>query len=339
MAAGDTLSARAAFSYQKTGAARPVFGVFWFDGLIAVDRDSNTVTAREVRLARVRLPRGTAEETAQCGQVIESGASSWESWGTLAELKAGLAATDKERASTEDLDNAPPRILFAYERAILVAYDGEPVLEDIEGSKLQRVANTPYAVVYEPGTRTYYLDGANLWYSASDPLGPWTETDRVPEAVRAIVPPDTSAEARVHGEAPEVLTATEPTELISTDGPPLYAPLVGDELLYVTNTESDVLRDVESQALFVLLAGRWYTAESPDGPWSFVRSDRLPASFREIPAGSAKGHLRVYVGGGFTTAGTTTVNNIAKYTPATSTWSALNTGTPGVNSIVYAWQS
>ena len=133
-----------------------------------------------------------------------------------------------------------------------------------------------------------------------------------------------------------VLTATEPTELISTDGPPRYAPLVGDELLYVTNTESDVVREVE-------LAGAVRAARRPlvhghsPGRAVVVRA-RRPAA-RELPGvppGSPKGHLRVYVGGGFTTAGTTTVNNIAKYTPATSTWSALNTGTPGVNSIVYA---
>jgi hypothetical protein len=294
---GDTLSGRAAFSFQKTGAASPVFGVFWFDGLIAVDRDSNTVTARELDLTRVRLPRSTAEESAECAQVIEAGAAQWDAWGTLAELKAGLAATDKERASVEDLDNTPPRILFAYERAILVVYDGEPLLEDLKDSKLRRVANTPYAVVLDPGTKTYYLNGANLWYSARDPLGPWSATSRVPDAVRAIVPPDTSAEAQVRGDPPAVLTAVEPTELISTDGPPLYAPLVADELLYVTNTESDVLRDVESQALYVLLAGRWYTADSPDGPWSFVRSDELPAGFRQIPAGSAKGYLLASVAG------------------------------------------
>ena len=293
----DTLGGRAAFSYQKTGAASPVFGVFWFEALLAVDRDSGIVRARRLDLTRVRLPRGTAAETAQCQQVIEAGAAGWDALGTLAGLKAALAATDKERASIEDLEHDPPRILFAYERAILVPYDGEPMLEDVEGSTLRRVANTPFAVVFEPVTKTYYLNGANLWYSASDPLGPWTETGRVPESVRTIVPPDTSAEAQVTGEAPEVLTATEPTELISTDGPPLWAPLAGAELLYVTNTESDVLREVETQALYVLLAGRWYTSDSPEGPWSFVPGDALPASFREIPAGSAKGYLRASVAG------------------------------------------
>src|SRR5207249_10347340 len=55
--------------------------------------------------------------------------------GSLDELKAGLAVTEKERASVADLDNTPPHIQFAYERAFLVLYDGPPVLEAIEGSE------------------------------------------------------------------------------------------------------------------------------------------------------------------------------------------------------------
>jgi hypothetical protein len=94
-----------------------------------------------------------------------------------------------------------------------------------------------------------------------------------------------------------VVTATEPTELISTDGAPRYAPLVGDDLLYVTNTESDVLREVSTQRIYVLLAGRWYWAKTISGPWTFVRGDQLPASFSRIPPDSPKGHLLASVAG------------------------------------------
>src|SRR5438093_1501435 len=82
--------------------------------------------------------------------------------------------------------------------------------------------------------RAYFLSGADLWYQAKDPLGPWHVILGPPDEVRAVVPPDTSAADRTVGPPPQVLTATEPTELIATDGPPAYAPLVDDELLYVT---------------------------------------------------------------------------------------------------------
>ncbi len=294
---GDVLTARAAFSLQKSTDADPTFGVLWFTERIAIDRDSSTVTTRSLDVTKVRLPGITAADASRYEKIVEAEAKQWDLSGSLEELQAGLAATERERASVADLSNAPPRIIFAFERAILVAYDGPPTLEPIEGSSLERVANTPYAVVFDPSSRDYTLNGANLWYTARNPLGPWTVLAGAPPAVRAIVPPDTAAAAQVQGPPPLVLTATDPTELISTDGPPRYAPLVGDELLYVTNTESDVVREVSSQALYVLLAGRWYRAGSPDGPWSFVRGDQLPASFRRVPPDSPKGNILASVAG------------------------------------------
>ena len=45
----------------------------------------------------------------------------------------------------------------------------------------------------------------------------------------------------------------------------------------------------------------------------------------------------LYVGGGFSSAGSTTVNNIAKWSPSSNTWSALNNGvTVGVSAVVNA---
>jgi len=294
---GDVLSCRAAFSLQRTTDAQPTFGVLWFTEHIEIDRDSSTVRRRDLDVLKVRLPGITPDEASRYESFIEAEAKGWDVSGSLEDLKAGLASTERERASVANLENAPPRILFVNERAILVVYDGPPALEPIEGSNLQRVANTPYAVAFDPGLRTYYLSGAAAWYRADDPLGPWTAIANPPAAVRAVVPPDTSSQDLVSGPPPRVITATEPTELISIDGKPQYAPLVGDELLYITNTESDVLRLVSTQALYVLLAGRWFRAPSPDGPWSFVRGDQLPAVFRQVPPDSPKGQILASVPG------------------------------------------
>jgi len=294
---GDLLSCRAAFSLERTTDAQPTFGVLWFTEHIEIDRDSSTVVGRDLDVLKVRLPGITAAEASRYEGFVEAEARGWDLSGSLEDLKAGLASTERERASVADLDNAPPRIRFVNERAILVLYDGPPVLEPIEGSDLQRVANTPYAVTFDPGLRSYYLSGANAWYRADDPLGPWTSIPNPPREVRAVVPPDTSVVDALSGAPPRVITATEPTELISIDGRPQYASLVGDELLYVTNTESDVLRLVSTQAIYVLLAGRWFRAPSPDGPWTFVRGDQLPTVFRRVPADSPKGEVLASVPG------------------------------------------
>jgi hypothetical protein len=294
---GDVLTGRAAFSLQKTKDANPAYGVLWYTEQIAIDRDSSTVAARSLDVTKVRLPGITPEDASRYETLVETQAAGWDLSGSLEELQAGLAAAELERASVAGLDNAPPRILFHDRRAILVVYDGAPALEPIQGSRLQRVANTPYAVVFDPRARDYYLNGANLWYRASDPLGPWTDIQDPPTPIREIVPPDTSSTDQYEGMPPEVLTATEPTELIATDGPPRYAPLVEDELLYLTNTESDVIFEVSTQRLYVLISGRWFRAPSAGGPWTFVRGDQLPASFKRVPLDSPKGNILASVAG------------------------------------------
>ena len=294
---GDLLSARAAFSLQRNANSEPVFGVLWFTERILIDRDSSTVNARNLDVTLVRLPGITAAEASQYERLVESEAQRWDLSASLEELQAGLAASEKERASVAGLDTLPPKIVFSYHRAILVAYDGPPMLEPIPGTALARVANTPYAVVFDSLTARYFLNGANVWYTAKDPAGPWTDIPAPPPEVADVVPPDTSAQDQLSGPPPLVLTATTPTELISIDGQPKYAPLVGDELLYVTNTECDVVREVSTQDLYVLLAGRWYRAKKPDGPWSFVSPDQLPESFGKVPPDSPKGNILASVAG------------------------------------------
>ena len=107
---------------------------------------------------------------------------------------------------------------------ILVVYDGEPMLEPIEGSRLERVANTPYAVIRDVANGSYYLNGANLVVSRRPGrCGPWTSDlassrrgSRGGSARHGVGGSD-------RGPPPEIVTTIEPAELISTDGPPNYA--------------------------------------------------------------------------------------------------------------------
>ncbi len=253
---GNLVTARAAFSLQKADAASATFGVLWFQAHVQVDRDSSTVTESDLDVTKVRLPGASAAEAKRYEHLVEAEATGWDLSGSLEELQAGLAASAKERLSVENLDHTPPHILFSTKRALLVLYDGDPQLEPIEGSRLQRVVNTPCAVVFDSVGAAYYLNGANLWYRAAKPLGPWSLIATPPAAVAAVVPPDTTAADQVDSSPPVVVTATEPTELIVTDGEPLLEPLVGKELFYVTNTESDLLRDAKTGSVYVLLSGR-----------------------------------------------------------------------------------
>ena len=96
---------------------------------------------------------------------------------------------------------------------------------------------------------------------------------------------------------PVVVVATEPTELVVSDGEPKWTPVGEGALLYVSNTETPWVREVATNQVYVLLSGRWFRAASPSGPWTFVRADQLPPTFAKIPAASDIGGVRVSVAG------------------------------------------
>jgi hypothetical protein len=96
---------------------------------------------------------------------------------------------------------------------------------------------------------------------------------------------------------PKIVTVTKPSELVVSDGKPKWTSLLGGELLYVNNTETPWLRELASGDMYLLLSGRWFKSKNKEGPWSFVRPDRLPKSFKDIPPESDIGGLRTAVAG------------------------------------------
>lgn len=199
-----------------------------------------------------------------------------------------------------------PEIRFVEHPAVLVTLEGKPELQAVGGSSLMRVVNTPFTIALDGKSGSYYLDGGAAWYTAREVLGPWKVTVSVPPEVAALRSPEARSQveeiekedpAGAKDEPPEVIVATKPTELISSDGAPKYSPVKGTSLLYMSNTESAVVLDIETQAYYVVLSGRWYTARSLGGPWTYVESDRLPDDFARIPVDSDMGSVLAFVGG------------------------------------------
>ena len=78
-------------------------------------------------------------------------------------------------------------------------------------------------------------------------------------------------------EAPDLIVVTKPSELISTDGKPDYATIEGTSLLYASNSEDDIVMDINTQQHYVLIAGRWNHSKTlDDGDWKFVEPEDLP---------------------------------------------------------------
>ena len=50
---------------------------------------------------------------------------------------------------------------------------------------------------------------------------------------------------------PRIVVSTEPADLIVADGEPKYTPISGTDLLYMSNTESDIIMEIASQNIWV----------------------------------------------------------------------------------------
>jgi hypothetical protein len=291
---GNHLTARAAVSLLPSGQPDLVFGAVWLSGTIETDRDEDLVVIRNIHVTKVRWPNVTDEQAARFTQIVDADFPKDGLRMTLTRLTASLATAEREAESLEQLNNDPPKIVFTEQSAVLLLYDGEPQARPIENSSLERVVNTAFAVIREKDAETWYLGASKLWYSAPDPKGPWKAGAKPPAEIKKLAPPDTVPAPKT---PPTLVVATEPTELVASDGKPNWQSVAGGKLLYVRNTETPWFRELESQAHFILLSGRWFRAASPEGPWSFVRPDSLPAAFAQIAPGSEVGGVRSFVAG------------------------------------------
>jgi hypothetical protein len=307
----DDLRARAAVGVQENDEAEPVFGAVWFVARVETDRDEREVRLIDVKVPRVHFPEASEEEEKKLIDVLKKEISKWEGSISLDQLLVSLEEAEREQVAADSLRTEPPTILFSTEPAILIMIDGEPSLQATDDERCMRVINTPFLMVLDTSTGDYYLDGGDDWYAARSATGPWEHVDGVPlEVLKLRPPPDPDAaeeEEPAEEEAddeeppdnriPRIIVATEPTELIVSDGEPTWSPIGDLPLLYMGNTESDVILDVKTQRRFIILSGRWYASKSMEGPWTYVPSNEVPPAFGRIPPESEVGHLLVFVAG------------------------------------------
>jgi hypothetical protein len=301
----DEFSARAAVSVQD-GDAAPVFGAVWISGRFDVDRDARTVDFFDIKIPTVAFPEASEERRQELAAFLEREIPKWDLEMELDRVIPLLDNAEVALSEAAELKNTPPRIIVTYTPAVLILIDGEPKLEGIENSNLERVVNTPYVIVKHKST--YYLASDTMWFDAPAVMGPWSEARSLPPDVQKIddelkkqreergasAPENESDDDRV----PEIVVSTEPAELIFIDGKPEFTPLQTSDIMVVSNTDSDVVFEIASQSYYVLLSGRWYcTKDLDNGPWSWVANDELPERFAEIPEDSEVGYLRASVAG------------------------------------------
>jgi hypothetical protein len=302
---GDKIKGRAALSIRSKDAEEPVFGMVWFSGRAITDRETKSVEFRNMEVERVKFPQSTSEQEKQATEVLKKESAHWmPTQMTLDRLLAVTSANEWGKVQSSRLNMEPPKIIFTTTPSVLILINGKPELRKVENSTFERVINTPFLILFDPGRKIYYTKGGDFWYSSSNVLGPWENLSNPPAPVvdvagRIMEPQEKSdSDEPKPNVPPRIIVATEPTELIVSEGQPEFAPVEDTELLYMSNTPSEVFMEVRSQQYYVLLAGRWYQSRTLEkGAWTYVASENLPQDFRRIPPGSSKGHVLAFVAG------------------------------------------
>ncbi len=301
---GDVLEGRAAVSVTPAGKTEPVFGVIWFESQVEIDRNERMVHVLSNKITDARVTEASEAAHRKLAEILTREVGDLQLALAYDRLLPSLEAAEAERSGSADLATNPPKILIEHSPAILVVIQGNPELREVGESGLMKVVNTPFFIVLDPSTKRYWLNGGTQWFEASEATGEYT-VGSAPSEVVAAYKKQLASEGTIESEpeetadhrTPKIVVATEPSELIVMDGEPKMSAIVGDDLLYVKNTEDDVFMEAATQQYYVVLSGRWYRSSSLSGPWEFVRSDALGESFAKIPEKSDKGHVLTFVAG------------------------------------------
>ena len=285
-----------AMSYASTGNAAPEVGIARFIAQTETDLESGLVRAHSIVFDDVTFPALSETESEALATELKRHTDGSE---LIVELDRMLA--DLERAQSpvrpQNINTEPPAIFFSETPAILVQFDGAPVVSPVaENTEVKQVLNTNWDVLQEPGTERWYLRVDGYWLSARTLSGPWSARP-APDVFLELPDDDNWREMRsnipgpfVGSQVPPVFTSETPAELILTEGPPALSPIPNSRLLMVTNTESDLFLSRDDGKFYFLVSGRWFSSDDlSSGQWTFATTD-LPASFAEIPDDHAASH-------------------------------------------------
>ncbi|MDQ7827278.1 MAG: hypothetical protein RDV48_31075 [Candidatus Eremiobacteraeota bacterium] len=309
---GYRISSHAAVSVVPTAHGTPVFGALYFSARTLVDKTARTVYFNTISADSAVFP--TAPLSADKYRdaflsILDNGTATM----PLDRLQASLAIVKAEsQVKSQPLNNPDITVIFSQVPAILINVAGSPRWIQIPGTGLKRILNTrAYMVSDETGKMYLHIfDG----FLVSDTLnGPWqvsgntartivdTGKNLAKNNIVDLLPgqrnPQSNKMPTLSNGAPAVYIATAPTELIITDGVPVWEPVSGTSLSYVTNTTGNIFQDSRSKIFYLLVTGRWFRSQDLDRAWAYIPAKDLPEDFSNIPDTSPKENVKASIPG------------------------------------------
>lgn len=301
---GNILEGRMAITI-KAPEKEMIFGAAWFKATMSADKTTRIVTLEKMDITRTHFPDiMDTSKIDQFSKMLEEEMESWNLDMSMDRLAASLEEVENLKELSSQYNNDPPKIYFRTTPSALLLIDGEPIMKKDDKSGLEYVVNTTFFIVKDPKKSTYYIRGGNFWYSSKELLTGWENVKKVPNKIEKFAADnlekndDQEADEAQVNTPPALIVDTVPAELIQVDGEIDYKPVEGTNLLYVANSESDIIMDIPSQQHYVLLGGRWFYSKSlKDGDWKFQEPENLPEGFEKIPSESEMATVRASIPG------------------------------------------
>ena len=288
------LIAYSAAQYQANGSAataKPALGTIKLEAATRVSLEQRLVSFANLRITESNFPTVPKE---QLREIVAEITKAIPEDDRVIALDRVLASVDKSAIVPRDVPGLkadPPVIFFSSTPAVVVNFDGEPIWSPITKNDLQFAVNTNWDVFQHEPTKTFYLRHNDSWLTAPAVTGPWAAAGKLPPSFAALPADESFADVKkaVPGKSlsasqrPAVNVSMVPAELILLRGAPAYLLVAGTtDLLWVSNTESDVFRMGKTGPIYYLVAGRWFSAPDFTGPWTFA-TPKLPEDFKKIP--------------------------------------------------------
>ncbi|MFL6280471.1 MAG: hypothetical protein ACJ731_10200, partial [Vicinamibacterales bacterium] len=283
------LVAFSAVSYRGKSAEKPSLGTIRLETDTQVAVPERLVSLKPMKIAEANFKTLSKEEVGEISAEIDKAIPDEDRVIGLDRVLANLDKSQIVPKNVEGIKSDPPTIFFSKTPAVIINLDGDAIWSPIKDNDLKYAVNTNWDLFQHVPSNTYYLRNSDTWLKAADVKGPWSPAGTLPDSFKKLPPEDNwkDVKANLPGKpvkasaVPKIFVSSMPAELILLTGEPIYVPVTGTTLSWVSNTESDVFRMGKTGLIYYLVAGRWFSSPDFTGPWTFA-TPSLTDDFKKI---------------------------------------------------------
>jgi hypothetical protein len=218
----------------------------------------------------------------------------------MSELPDDWAEVKKTIPPSSPAGGSVPKVFYSDTAAELIAFDGSPQWQAIDGTNLAYATNTDCDFFIDYTSNRFYYLTSGRWFTALQRTGPWSfASDKLP-ADFSIIPTnspaadvlpnvagtDESREAVMMAQIPTlaVVNKSEAAAAVKVNyqGQPQFKPIETTQLSYAVNTDSKVIK--VGDLYYLCFQGVWFMSRGANGPWETASA--VPSAIYQIPSSS-----------------------------------------------------